>query len=90
LSLPFIAVSPIRAAAASADDSVGFSHETYAEDHARMQVQTETLRVQKTFTPWLDLTLRQVYDGISGATPIGAPPIQQLRMRDPRTAEPER
>jgi hypothetical protein len=89
LSLPFIAVSPVRAAAAaSADDSVGFSHETYAEDQGRMQVQTETLRVQKTLTPWLDLTLRQVYDGISGATPIGAPPIQQLRMRDPRTGVP--
>lgn len=80
LSLPFIAVSPGRG-----DDSVGFSHQTYAEEHGRIQVQTETFRIQKTITPWLDLTFREVYDGISGATPIGAPAIRQLRMRDPFT-----
>ena len=78
LSLPFIAVSPGRA-----DDSVGFSHQTYAEEHGRIQVQTETFRIQKAITPWLDVTIREVYDGISGATPIGAPAIRQLRMRDP-------
>lgn len=50
-----------------------------------MEVQTETLRLQTTIAPWMDLTVRGVYDGISGATPIGAPPIQQLTMRDPRT-----
>src|SRR5690348_15731405 len=81
LSLPFIAASRARAA----DGSLGFSHESYSEDHGRMDVQTETLRAQATLTPWLDLTLRGIYDGISGATPIGAPPIQQLKMRDPRT-----
>jgi hypothetical protein len=80
LSLPFIAVTRARA-----EDSVGVSHETYAEEHGRMQVQTETLRVQKTINPWLDLTVREVYDGISGATPTGAPPIRQLRLHDPRT-----
>jgi hypothetical protein len=80
LSLPCFAISRVRA-----DDSVGISHETYAEDHGRIQVQTETLRIQKTITPWLDFTFREVYDGISGATPIGAPPIKDLRMRDPRT-----
>src|SRR5258706_11349159 len=78
LSLPLIAVSRGRA-----DDSVAFSHQTYAEEHGRIQVQTETFRLQKTITPWLDVTLREVYDRISGATPIGAPPIKQLRMRDP-------
>jgi hypothetical protein len=80
LSLPVIVVSPGRA-----DDSVGVSHQTYAEEHDRIQVQTETLRIEKTITPWLDLTLREVYDGISGATPIGGPEIGQLKMRDPRT-----
>jgi Protein of unknown function (DUF3570) len=78
LSVPLFAASRGRA-----QDSLGFSHQTYSEEHGRMQVQTETMRVQKTFTPWLDLTFREVYDGISGATPIGAPPISQLRMRDP-------
>src|SRR2546421_10824268 len=83
LSLPLIAVSRGRA-----DDSVGFSHQTYAEEHGRIQVQTETFRIQKTITPWLDVTFREVYDGISGATPIGAPAIRQLRMRDPFSGPP--
>jgi len=78
MSFPLMVIPRSRAA-----DSVGFSHETYSEDHGRMQVQTETLRLQKTITPWLDLTLREVYDGISGATPTGAPAIRQLHMRDP-------
>jgi len=82
LSLPLIAVSRGRA-----DDSVGFSHQTYSEEHNRIQVNTETLRIQKTITPWLDVTLREIYDGITGATPIGAPPIKQLRMRDPFTGQ---
>src|SRR5258706_8628858 len=78
LRLSLIAVSRGRA-----DDSVAFSHQTYTEEHSRIQVQAETFRLQKTITPWLDLTLPEVYDGISGATPTGAPPIKQLRMRDP-------
>ena len=82
LSLPVIAVSPARA-----EDSVGVSHVTYAEDHSRIKVQTDTLRIYKTITPSLDLTIRAVYDGISGATPIGAPPIKQLKMKDPVTGE---
>ena len=80
LSLPFIGVPRGRA-----DDSVGFSHQTYAEEHGRIQVQTETLRVEKTITPWLDFTVREVYDGISGATPTGAPPIKKLKTIDPGT-----
>ena len=80
LSLPLISVSKGRA-----DDSVGFSHESYSEDHGRMQVQTESVRIQKRVTSSLDLTIRGVYDAISGATPIGAPPIERLRMVDPRT-----
>lgn len=80
MSLPLIGVSQSRAG-----DSVGISHETCAEEHSRIQVNTETLRIEKTITPWLDLTLREVYDGISGATPTGAPAIRQLKMRDPGT-----
>jgi hypothetical protein len=78
LSLPFIGAPRGRP-----DDSVGFSHQTYAEEHGRIQVQTETLRIEKTITPWLDLQVREVYDAISGATPTGAPAIRQLKMRDP-------
>ena len=83
LSLPLIGVSRGRA-----DDSVGLSHETYAEEHGRIQVQTETLRIEKTITPWLDFTVREIYDAISGATPTGAPPIRRLKMIDPGTGAP--
>ena len=72
---------------AAADDSVSFSHQTYAEEHGRIQVQTEMLSIQKTVTPWLDVSVHQVYDAISGATPTGAPPIKRLTMRDPGTGE---
>jgi len=81
-SLPLVGVSRSRG-----DDSVGFGHQTYAEEHGRIQVQTETLRIEKTITPNFDLTVREVYDAISGATPTGAPPIKNLKLRDPGTGE---
>jgi hypothetical protein len=80
---------PILAAVrARAEDQIGFVHESYVEDHARMSVDTETVRVQKTISPWLDVVARGVYDGISGATPIGAPAINQLTLRQPQTHTP--
>ena len=82
LALPVVGLSRVRA-----DDSVGISHQTYAEEHGRIQVNTETLRVQKTILPWMDVTINEVYDGITGATPTGAPPINRLKMRDPGTGE---
>src|ERR1700728_2148535 len=83
VSVPLLAVAQSRA-----DDQIGFAHESYVEDHGRMTVETESLRVHKTLAPWLDLTLRGVYDGISGATPIGAPAINQLTLRQPGTHAP--
>jgi len=82
LALPVVGLSRVRA-----DDSVGISHQTYAEEHGRIQVNTETLRIQKTILPWMDVTINEVYDGITGATPTGAPPINRLKMRDPGTGE---
>lgn len=83
-----VSVPILAASRAWADDQIGISHETYLEDHGRMEVNTETVRVQKTFTHWLDITARGVYDGISGATPIGAPAINQLTLRQPQTHTP--
>ena len=83
-----VAVSlPIVAAQAHAEDSIGYTHETYSEDHGRMEVQTESIRASARLSPLLDITVRGVYDGISGATPIVAPPIDQLRLRRPGTHE---
>lgn len=78
MGVPILAVAQARA-----EDSIGVSHETYVEDHGRMTVQTESFRGQLTFAPWLDMTVRGVYDGISGATPIGAPAINQLKLINP-------
>jgi hypothetical protein len=76
------------AAQARSDDQVGFAHETYVEDHSRIAVNTETFLVQKTLSPSLDVTAHGVYDAISGATPTGAPPIDQLSLRRPVTHAP--
>jgi len=83
MSLPLIA-----ATRAWADDHIAFYHETYAEDHDRMTVNTETMQLQLTLSPTIDLTAHAVYDAISGATPTGAPAINQLTMRKPITHEP--
>ena len=83
VGVPLLAVAQARG-----DDEFGFTHESYVEDHGRMTVETETVRLRKTFTPWLDLTARGVYDGISGATPLGAPAIDQLRLQQPKTHTP--
>ena len=53
-----------------------------------MSVNTEALQVQLTLLPWLDVTARGVYDAISGATPTGAPAIDQLTLRRPITHTP--
>jgi len=83
IGVPLIAAGQLRA-----EDSIGYTHETYAEDHGRMTVQTEYVRAHGTINPTADFTLIGVYDGISGATPIGAPAIDQLTLRDPRTHQP--
>jgi hypothetical protein len=82
VSVPFLAVAQSRA------DEFGITHETYVEDHGRMTVQTETGRAHVTLAPWFDFTVRGVYDGITGATPIGAPAIKQLKLEDFRTHQP--
>jgi len=82
-SVPLLAVAQGRG-----DDSIGYAHEAYVEDHGRMNVQTDTVRAHVTLSPTADFTLRGVYDGISGATPIGAPAINQLTLINPRTHSP--
>src|SRR5436305_4712372 len=83
MSLPVLA-----AAHARGEGQASFFHETYAEDHGRMTVNTETFRVHWSLAPSLDITAHGVYDAISGATPTGAPAINQLTMRQPITHAP--
>ena len=78
------AILPLLAAVrAWGEDQAGFTHETYVEDHGRMTVNTEAMRLQLTLSPWADVTVRGVYDAISGATPTGAPLDPQKNSRDP-------
>src|SRR5579871_3105851 len=79
---------PLMAVAQSRADDIGYAHEAYVEDHGRMTVQSDSVRVHSTINPMLDVTFRGIYDGISGATPIGAPAINQVRLTDPRTHQP--
>ncbi len=83
VGLPLLAASRV-----AGEDQAGFSHETYLEDQSRMTVNTEAVRVHVTALPWLDITARGVYDAISGATPTGAPAIDQLTLRRPVTHQP--
>lgn len=85
VGLPVLAAAAARALG---EDHVAVYHQTYAEDHGRMTVNTETMELRLTLSPTADLTFHGVYDAISGATPTGAPPIDQLTMRRPGTREP--
>jgi hypothetical protein len=83
VGLPLLTTARVRGEA-----EVGFAHQTYLEDHDRITVNTETVRAAVTLAPWMDVTVRGVYDAISGATPTGAPSIDQLRLRSPVTHAP--
>jgi len=82
-SVPLLAAARVQG-----EDQFGFLHESYVEDHGRMSVSSDAIRVQKGFLPWLDVTASGVYDAVSGATPTGAPAIDQLRIRRPGTTTP--
>jgi hypothetical protein len=60
--------------AAVADDFAGYRYEDFREDNGRIHIITHTLASQVELTPWLTAKGKYVYDGISGATPTGAPP----------------
>ena len=60
--------------AATADAYAGYRYEDYREENGRIHVRTHTIASQVELTPWLTAKGKYVYDGISGATPTGAPP----------------
>lgn len=72
-------------ARAHAEDQVGYRHDYYQEQDGRVGVNSDAALVQKILTPWLELKADFVYDAISGATPIGAPPADTITLRDPMT-----
>lgn len=51
-----------------------YRYEYYGEDAGRMRIQTHGVQFDTTLSSKLELKGSLVYDGISGASPIGAPP----------------
>jgi len=58
-----------------AESRADYRYEEYAEEDGRIQIQTHGLYFASDVRPWLTLNGNFIYDGVSGATPIGAPPL---------------
>jgi hypothetical protein len=59
------------------EDYAGYRHEAYREDGDRMSVNTDTVGFDVGLTSHFRLAASYVRDAISGATPIGTPPLNQ-------------
>src|SRR6185503_6972568 len=59
------------------EDYAGYRHEAYRETDDRMSVNTDTLGFDVGLNSHLRLAASYVRDAISGATPIGTPPLNQ-------------
>lgn len=58
-----------------AENRADYRYEDYSEDGGRIHVRTHAAYFNTELRPWLELQGNFVYDGISGATPLGAPPL---------------
>lgn len=56
------------------EDRVAYKFEDYQEESGRIHIETHSALFEKTINSWLSLKGQYVYDGISGASPTGAPP----------------
>jgi len=69
---------------AVAEDHFDYRYENYQEEAGRIGVDTHTWLFEKKITSWLSLRGDVVYDAISGATPIGAPPAADIKSPFPQ------
>src|SRR5207302_175319 len=67
-----------------AEDHFDYRFEAYREEAGRIGVDTSSWLFEKKITPWLSLQGEAVYDIISGATPIGAPPPVDIKALFPQ------
>jgi hypothetical protein len=58
-----------------AEDRVDYRYEDYQEDGGRIHIETHGFLFDKGLASWLSLKGSVIYDGISGATPTGVPPL---------------
>ena len=68
---------------AHAEDQVAYRYENYQENDNRIGVVTHSGLFDKKITSWLTLKGQVVYDAVSGATPTGAPPPNQIHFVPP-------
>lgn len=68
-----VVVNVVRGSRAWAENHVDYKHETYAEEKGRVEIRTQAALFETDIAAWLTLKGEFVYDGISGATPTGAP-----------------
>lgn len=59
-----------------------YRFENYQEDEGRIRVETHGWLFEAQLRPWLAVQGEVVYDAISGATPTGAPPPNQVPIWD--------
>ena len=77
---------------ARGEDHTDYKYETYAEENGRILIRTHSALLERSLAPWLAFKGTFVYDGISGATPTGAPPppgstqVPLAEMKDIRRA----
>ena len=64
--------------AVAGEGSFEYRYENYAEDNDRILVETHVGAFDVSLRPWLSLKGEVIYDGISGATPDGAPTFAQV------------
>jgi hypothetical protein len=60
---------------AGAENHADYKYEVYAEEADRILVRTHSALFEQELAPWMALKGSLVYDGISGATPTGGPPL---------------
>ncbi len=61
-----------------AADHFDYKFEYYGEEQDRVQIRTHTALFETALTNWLSIKGSVVYDGISGATPTGGPPLKGM------------
>ena len=72
-----LSVAQLKRAVAG-EGSFEYRYENYAEDNDRVLIETHVGAFDVSLRPWLSLKGEVIYDGISGATPDGAPTFAQV------------
>lgn len=58
-----------------AESRADYRYEDYSEEGGRIHIRTHGFYFNEELKPWLAVQGNYIYDGISGATPTGAPPL---------------